>query len=259
MEDQAFSDGLRRFVSISCMVKNFRGMRIAEVGMRPRMFCSVIFNEGEHMQRFGMHIIPINLAVVIDKFKRIMAQRDAELEEGAGRLLERYEMDNLTPPLLKRIYAFVLMYKEIFEEYNVDVISSECWAAMELAVGAMPCTAYSVLAYMGYFVSCESDVHGAITLALLSCAALGKKPPFFGEFTVRHPEDRKVELLWHCGPFAYSKAGQPAPVVPSEGRSLIPSLALTRSTANTSCSTGPSRAPKGPTPSAPICGRVSRT
>ena len=45
---------------------------------------------------------------------------------------------------------------------------------------------------------------GAISMALLSCAALGKNPPFFGEFTVRHPEDKNVELLWHCGPFAYS-------------------------------------------------------
>ena len=57
---------------------------------------------------------------------------------------------------------------------------------------------------MGYIVSCESDMHGAISMALLSCAALGKNPPFFGEFTVRHPEDKNVELLWHCGPFAYS-------------------------------------------------------
>ena len=64
--------------------------------------------------------------------------------------------------------------------------------------------AYSILADMGYIVSCESDMHGAISMALLSCAALGKNPPFFGEFTVRHPEDKNVELLWHCGPFAYS-------------------------------------------------------
>ena len=26
----------------------------------------------------------------------------------------------------------------------------------------------------------------------------------FGEFTVRHPENKNAELLWHCGPFAYS-------------------------------------------------------
>ena len=41
-------------------------------------------------------------------------------------------------------------------------------------------------------------------MALLSAASMGKKIPFFGEFTVRHPEDPNAELLWHCGPFAYS-------------------------------------------------------
>ncbi|MEE0365572.1 MAG: hypothetical protein UD575_11950 [Oscillospiraceae bacterium] len=156
------------------------------------------------MQRFGMHIIPVNMAVIIDKYNRILKERDAELEEGAKILFERYQMDKDTPPLAKKIYAFVLLYKEIFEEYDVDVISSECWTSMQLGVGAMPCTAYSILADMGYIVSCESDMHGAISMALLSCAALGKNPPFFGEFTVRHPEDKNVELLWHCGPFAYS-------------------------------------------------------
>ena len=204
VEDPILTSGLRSFISVACMVKNFRGMRIAQVGLRPKPFCSVIFNEGELMQRFGIHIIPVNMAVIIDKYNRILRENDAELEAGAKLLSKRYVMDDLTPPLLKKIHAFVLLFREIFAEYRVDVISSECWTSMQLAVGAMPCTAYSVLADMGYLVSCESDLHGAITMALLSCAALGKTPPFFGEFTVRHPEDRNVELLWHCGPFAYS-------------------------------------------------------
>ena len=204
VSDPIFAEGLDKFVRVACMIKNFRGMRIAQVGLRPKPFCSVIFNEGELMQRFGMHIIPVNMAVIIDKYNRILKERDAELEEGAKILFERYQMDKDTPPLAKKIYAFVLLYKEIFEEYDVDVISSECWTSMQLGVGAMPCTAYSILADMGYIVSCESDMHGAISMALLSCAALGKNPPFFGEFTVRHPEDKNVELLWHCGPFAYS-------------------------------------------------------
>jgi L-fucose isomerase-like protein len=204
IEDAIFTNDFRRFVSVACMVKNFRGMRIAQVGMRPKSFCSVIFNEGELMQRFGLQIIPVNLAVVIDKYNRILRENDAELEKGAKLLSGRYVMDDLTPPLLKKVYAFVLLYKEIFAEYRVDAVSAECWTAMQLGVGAMPCTAYSVLADMGYVISCESDMYGAITMALLSCASLGKRIPFFGEFTVRHPEDRNVELLWHCGPFAYS-------------------------------------------------------
>lgn len=199
-----FAKGFQKFISVACMVKNFTGMRIAQVGMRPKPFCSVIFNEGELMQRFGLQIVPVNLAVVIDRYNKILTERDAELEQGKELLLSRYEMDDLTPPLLKKVYAFVLLYQWIFETYRVQAISAECWTAMQLAVGAMPCTAYSILADMGYIVSCESDLHGAITMALLSCASLGKKVSFFGEFTVRHPSDPNGELLWHCGPFAYS-------------------------------------------------------
>ncbi len=204
VEDERFAGGLAKFTSVACMLKNFTGMRIAQVGLRPKPFCSVIFNEGELMQKFGLQIVPVNLAVVIDKYNKILAENDAELEKGKKLLLSRYEMDDITPPLLKKVYAFVLLYQWIFETYHVQAVSAECWTAMQLAVGAMPCTAYSVLADMGYIISCESDMHGAITMALLSCASLGKKTPFFGEFTVRHPDDLNGELLWHCGPFAYS-------------------------------------------------------
>ena len=204
VEDDIFETGFRRFLSVSCMVKNFRSLRIAQVGMRPKPFCSVIFNEGELMQKFGIQVVPVNLAVIIDKYNRILAERGPELEAGAAVLAGRYEMDDLTPPMLKKIYAFVLLYQDIFREYQVDAVSAECWTAMQLAVGAMPCTAYSILADMGYIVSCESDLHGAISMVLLASAARGKKVPFFGEFTVRHPSDRNAELLWHCGPFAYS-------------------------------------------------------
>jgi len=204
VEDEALAKGIDRFARVACMVKNFRGMRIGEVGMRPKPFCSVIFNEGELMQRFGLHIIPVNMAVIADKFNRILAERDAELVEGAALLNSMYEVDDKTAPLLKRIYAFVLLFKDLFQEFNLSAISSECWTAMGLACGALPCSAYGILLDQGYIVSCESDMHCAITMAMLSCASLGKNPPFLGEFTVRHPSDNNVELLWHCGPFPYS-------------------------------------------------------
>lgn len=212
IEAPTFDKGFRCFCSVACMVKNFRGMRILQVGLRPKPFCSVIFNEGELMQRFGLQVIPVNLAVVIDQYNNILTKREPELEEGAKLLASRYEMNDMTPPLLKKAYAFVLLYIDLFAQFNVQAVSAECWTAMQQAVGAMPCTAYSVLADMGYIISCESDLHGAITMALLSCASMGQKIPFFGEFTARHPTDVNAELLWHCGPFAYSlkKPGAPA-------------------------------------------------
>ncbi len=188
VEEDEFRDGLDRFIRAACMVKNFAGLRVGQVGMRPKPFCSVIYNEGELMQKFGVQIIPINMAVIIDKFNRILKENRAELQKGAKLLGERYEVDELSEPNLEKIYAFVLLYRELFEEYRLDVCASECWTSMQLGLNAMPCTAFSILADEGYVIACETDVHAAISMALLSCAALGKKRPFLGEFTVKNPE-----------------------------------------------------------------------
>lgn len=203
-EDVIFHEGIQNFFSVTCMVKNFHDLRIGQVGMRPKPFCSVMINESELLSNFDIQLIPINLALIIDEYNKILTNEDEALEEGAELLRSRYEIDDLSEPLLKKQYAFVLLYRRIFERYRLKAISAECWTAMQLAVGAMPCTAYSVLADMGYIIGCESDFHGTITMLLLACASLGKQIPFFGEFTVRHPTDNSLQLLWHCGPFAYS-------------------------------------------------------
>ena len=74
--------------------------------------------------------------------------------------------------------------------------------------GLAPCAVYGLLNDMGYMVSCESDIHCAMTMALLKCATLGEGKPLFGEFTVRHPENKNAELLWHCGPFPVSEKAE---------------------------------------------------
>lgn len=204
VEDEILAKGLDQFARVACMVKNFRGMRIGTVGTRPKPFCSVIINEGELLSHFGVRTIPINMAVVGDKFKKILAECDAELDKGANRLRSMYKIDEKTAPLLKKIYAFVLLFQDLFREHRLSAMSAECWTAMGLACGALPCIAYGILLDQGYIISCENDVHCAITMVLLSCSTFGKRPPFLGEFTVRHPGDRNVELLWHCGPFPYS-------------------------------------------------------
>ncbi|MGN0178601.1 MAG: L-fucose/L-arabinose isomerase family protein [Monoglobaceae bacterium] len=204
VEDKAFAEGLSRFASVTCAVRNFAGMRIGQIGLRPRPFCSVICNEGQLMEEFDIHLVPINLAVVQNKFNIILKTRGEELKAGAEKLRKMYKLDAASEETSEKQYAYVLMFKDLFEEFKLDAISSECWSALQLLVGAMPCTAYGILADEGYIISCENDVHAAMTQVLLKSLSLGEKPPLFGEFTIRHPEDENVELLWHCGQFAYS-------------------------------------------------------
>ena len=50
VESDEFKDGFLSFVRVACMVKNFTGLRIGQIGLRPAPFYSVIWNEGELME-----------------------------------------------------------------------------------------------------------------------------------------------------------------------------------------------------------------
>ena len=205
VESEEFKAGFDKFVRVSCMVKNFTGMRIGQIGTRPQPFFSVIWNEGELMQKFGVKIIPINMATVQERFYKTKEEKTDEIAKYVKVFKDNYEMDDLTPQYLERMACLVVTYKALFEEFKVDIISAECWTATPTMFdGLAPCAVYGILNDLGYIISCESDMHCAMTMALLSLASLGKGKPFLGEFTVRHPENKNAELLWHCGPFPLS-------------------------------------------------------
>lgn len=204
VDSPVFKEGLNKFLSVATMVKNFKNLNVVQVGTRLTPFKSVMYNELELMQKFGINMNNVNMAQFEDKYSKALTSKSSELFADIEELKKKYNVGNLSDEILKKMLAFVYVYIEIFEETGADIMASECWTAMPLAFGANPCLAMSILYDMGYIVACESDIHGAITCALLQCAARGKDKPTFGEFTVRHPENKNAELLWHCGPFPYS-------------------------------------------------------
>ena len=209
VESEEFKEGFESFVRVACMVKNFRGLRIGQIGARPSPFFSVIWNEGELMEKFGVKIVALNFAIIENRMKLAAEECKEEIAEIEKYIISNYKMDELTPQYIKPMATMVVMYKRLFQEYNLDVISAECWTATPIMFsGLAPCTVYGILNDMGYLISCESDMHCALTMALLKSATLGKGKPLFGEFTVRHPENKNAELLWHCGPFPLSQKAE---------------------------------------------------
>lgn len=204
VQEDVFQQGFERFLSVCSMVKNFRKLRILQIGTRPKPFKCVMVNELELTERFGIDVVPINLAEATGRLKKILEENTDLVSEHVEAIKKHYDPVGIDEETLRRMAAFIEFYRYSVNEFQADVIATECWTAMTHAIGALPCTAMSLLADMGYITICETDIHGAITSALLSCAARGKKPPFFGEFTVRHPERNDTELLWHCGVFPVS-------------------------------------------------------
>ncbi len=205
VESDEFRNGFDKFVRVACMVKNFTSLRIGQLGTRPAPFFSVIWNEGELMNRFGLKIVPINLAVLQDRYNKNKETKTEDIAKFVDFLKKNYKMDELTPKYLEAMACLAVTYIGLFEEFKLDVMSAECWTATPLMFdGLAPCAMYGILNDMGYMISCESDIHCAMTMVLLESASLGKQRPFMGEFTVRHPENKNAELLWHCGQFPFS-------------------------------------------------------
>jgi L-fucose isomerase-like protein len=205
VESDEFKEGFTSFTRVACMVKNFTDLRIGQVGARPAPFFSVIWNEGELMQKFGVRITPVNFAILQDRYNKNMSEKKDEIAKFVQMFRDNYKMDELTPNYLERMACLCVTYIGLFEEFKLDIISAECWTATPVMFdGLAPCAVYGILNDMGYMIVCESDIHCALTMVLLESAAFGKKRPFLGEFTVRHPENKNAELLWHCGPFPLS-------------------------------------------------------
>ncbi len=206
VESEEFKEGFESFTRVACMVKNFTGMRIGQIGSRPNPFYSVIWNESELMSKFGIRIVALNFAMIEQRMKSAPELYADEIAEYEEYFAKNYTLDDLTPKYIKSMATLATVYKHLFEEFKLDVISAECWTATPVMFdGLAPCAVYGLLGDLGYMVSCESDVHCAMTMALLKSATFGKGKPLFGEFTVRHPENKNAELLWHCGPFPLSE------------------------------------------------------
>ena len=199
----AFDEGMKQFLGVACMVKNFKDMKILQVGARVKPFKSIMYNELELAEKFGIDVVSFNLEEALIDIKDIFANQQPELEQDLVELKKVFDCGTLDDEYLKKMLAIVRYFEKLAKEQDCNIISSECWTGLTLG-WANPCLAMSILADKDIYVTCEWDIHMTITNVLLLSATRGAGKPIQGEFTCRHPENDNAELLWHCGPFPVS-------------------------------------------------------
>ena len=204
MADDKFKAGFEDFISTATVVKTFRNLRIGQINSRPKYFTSVMYNESELIEKFGIEIVPINIGTVKQKMDYILINKENEINKIAANIKGRVDCSGVSEEWLTRTAALKLSFKELAEINKCSALATECWTITPQILGVIPCMAMADLTDEGLPVCCEADVNGTITSILLTAAARGKSPTFFGEYTMRHPDDDNSELIWHCGPFPYS-------------------------------------------------------
>lgn len=201
MDDINFVNGFAKFAAVCGVVRAFRSMKILQISTRPSPFWTMIVNEGELLEKFGIEVVPVTLSEVFADVHKTIEERPYDFPETKQRIsnidcskLGDYENIN-------KIAALKTVMKGYCRKNNCLAVAIQCWNAMQDELDIMPCISNGLLTEEGIPVACETDIHGAISAVMLQEAARRVSPVFFADLTVRHPDNDNAELLWHCGNF----------------------------------------------------------
>ncbi len=224
VEDPAFRKGLEKFLAVARVVNKFHHLRIGQVSVRPRQFMSVMCNEAELLERFGIEVVPIPAYDIVASTRKIREEWDSETQEILDAIHAKgIDTREFGEERLKLMCSLETALLRFAREFSLDALSVECWDVFLNDLGFKPCFVFGDLTDRMLPCACENDIHGAIMLALAVAANNQKEPPFFADLTIRHPHNDNAELLWHCGPFAKSLMKEGAsPSLAQEGQGFYP-------------------------------------
>ena len=219
IDSAVFERGFKNFVATAAVVRAFRSLRIGQISTRPGGFWTVMVNEGELLEKFGIEVVPIALTDIILRTEERLASQPDATQALVDDWKQRVDMSAVPQDAALHMAAMMTVIREWAEGEGLSAVAIQCWSAMQDALQIMPCFIDSELTAGGLPMACETDIHGAVASVMLQAAALGASPTFFADLTVRHPENDNSELLWHCGPFPTCLAAEGCK--PSVGRHYV--------------------------------------
>jgi L-fucose isomerase-like protein len=198
VEDEEFRRGVERFVRAARVVKRLRSMKIGQVGQRIDFFWSTISNETDLLQRFGIQVLPIDLA---DMCRAVRKRTEANLSAYRKELAEYKEWMSFNhyreEDHILHNFSLRDVLLESARENDLDGFCFQTFSSIPNEFHSFLNFGCCLISDAGYPVAAESDLYGAISSVLIEAASPGNEPSFFPEPTIRHPTNDNAVLLWH--------------------------------------------------------------
>ena len=162
---------IREFIPIARIVSGLKGLKIFSFGPRPYDFLTChapikpLFDMGvEIMENSELDMYDIFLSKKGDpRIPAVAADMAKELGKG-----------NTYPDLLHGLAQFEIALLDFMEKNlgasKYAVFANKCWPSFEKFFGFVPCFINSRMATRGIPISCESDIYGALSEYVCSCA-----------------------------------------------------------------------------------------
>jgi L-fucose isomerase-like protein len=197
-EEKPFLEKVRIFARACYAVKAFLGAKVGVFGPRPERFETCTYNEVAMINRFRQRAIPYDLTDIILGLKKV-SENDPEVNRIIDQIKSYAEVEETPSENLLKIARLEVLLKNIAEKDGLSALGFRCWTEIQELYGVSVCHVLGRLTEQGLVSACESDVYGALTMLMQYGATLGESVPHFVDWTIRHPENEDLVLMWHCG------------------------------------------------------------
>ena len=197
IEDDAFEKGLDIFIRVSNVLKKLNGAKIGMIGNRIDFFWSTIVDESDLLQKFGIEVLPVDLAKIIRLTKELASKKRNTYLKEISEISKKLDIFSLTEQGMLHILAL----RDVLYNFAIDngLTALAIESFMTLVEELNVCISFSqaLISDMGIPCVSESDIHGAVSSIIIEAAGLNMTPSFFADLTIRHPENNSGLLLWH--------------------------------------------------------------
>ncbi|MFB4167683.1 L-fucose/L-arabinose isomerase family protein [Virgibacillus sp. JSM 102003] len=200
-EEAQVQRNIKQQLNIRKLIDRIKNFNIGVLGDHQPGFYFSGTDEKQLKDQFGIDVIRMDLQEAFDKSKQMPEEK---WEKEISRAKEQVIGLNATDETVKRFAKFSAFVREEIHRRNISALSIRCWPEFFNELGAAACSTLSQFTEDGVVSSCESDIHGALTMFILQELS-GGEAPYLGDMVHINEASNSV-VLWHCGAGAYSLA-----------------------------------------------------
>lgn len=191
---------LKILLDVHRVIQRLRSLKIGIVGEYPPGF--FFSDTKEHLlhEKIGPKIEKFDLHKAFEESKQIPESQYKDMIERAEKQVIGIKKSDET---VKRFAQFSTYVEKEIISRGISALAIRCWPDFFNELGAAACSTLSQFTEEGIVSSCESDIHGSISMFILR--ELAGSPPYLGDM-VHIDEENNSAVFWHCGAGAYSLA-----------------------------------------------------
>ena len=200
-DEEVLQIRLLKEMKVMRVLKALSKMKIGVIGDYPPGFFFSDAYEPELNKVLGVSLQKFDLQQAFDECVHLKEEQwIGEIDRAEKQVIGLNRKDET----VKKFAQFSAYIKKQIEYEEISALAMRCWPDFFNELGAAPCSTLSQFTEDGLVTSCESDIHGSISMFILRELS-GGNAPYLGDL-VHVNEDRNSVVFWHCGAGAYSLA-----------------------------------------------------